>query len=90
MLITRSGVGTATNTFVIRDSAGVGLLPVQAEVTSGTATFRLLGRCSPSAPWRELKAPQTSGFLESMAMVPFLQLEITSGTGTVSLWVHEA
>jgi len=88
MKITQQGVGSATHTFAIRDSNGTGLLPVQAEVT-GSATFRILGRVSPEAPWTELKAAGSTAFLESMAFVPYLQLEVTSGAGTVTLWIAE-
>jgi hypothetical protein len=87
--ITQAGVGIASNQFTVRDSYGTGLIAVQAEVT-GTATYRILGRVSPAAPWRELKGADASGFLESMALVPFLALEVLSGSGTVDLWVHEA
>lgn len=88
MIIERTGVGTATHEGSIRDSNGTGLLPLQAAIT-GTATFRVLGRVSPAAPWVELKAAGTVAFLESFSWVPFIELEVTSGTGTVSLYIGE-
>lgn len=86
--ITQTGVGAATHTASIRDSDGTGVLPLQAAVT-GTATFRVLGRVSPDAPWVELKAAGTAAFLESFSWVPFIQLEVTIGTGTVNLYIGE-
>lgn len=87
-IITQAGVGSATHTFELRDSNGTGLLPLQAEVT-GSATFRILGRVDISAPWREIRAAGTTGFLESFSWVPYLQLEVTSGTGSVSVYIGE-
>jgi hypothetical protein len=86
--LTRSGVGTVDHAGVVRDTNGTGLLPMQAEVT-GTATFRVLGKVSPEAPWVELRAANTTAFLESFSYVPFIRLEITTGTGTVNLWIAE-
>lgn len=88
MIIERTGVGTASNTVAIRDTHGTGLLPLQAAVT-GSATFRVLGRVHPEAPWVELKAAGTAGFLESFSWLPFVQLEVTAGTGTVRLYIGE-
>lgn len=87
-LTATGAAGTAETTTAIRDSRGVGLLPVQAD-TDGT-TFRLLARVSPDAPWVEIKAAGAVDFLESISWVPYLRLEITSGTGTVTVWVGEA
>lgn len=86
--ISQTGVGTASHSGSIRDTKGTSILPVQARVT-GTATFRILGRVSGDAPWVELKAADTADFLESISWVPFLQLEITSGAGTVDLWIGD-
>jgi len=90
--ISRTGVGTANSDTninrVIYDSTGTGMLPVQAKVT-GAATFRLLARVDPSAPWVEFIPAGTADFLQSIAWVPFVQLEITAGAGTVDLWIGE-
>jgi hypothetical protein len=88
MIIERTGVGTVTHTFAIRDSHGTGLLPLQAEVV-GSATFRILGKVRPEAPWVEIRAANTAAFLESISWVPYLQLSISAGTGTVRLYVGE-
>lgn len=87
-LLTRTGVGVVSNSEVIRDSQGTSLLPIQA-VGNGVTTFRVLGRVSPSAPFVEIKSANTADFLESISWVPFLQLEITSGSGTVDLYIGE-
>lgn len=87
-LIERAGVGVAAVSRDIYDSTGTGMLPVQAQVT-GTATFRVLGRVDPAAPWIEIIEPATADFLSSIAWVPFIQLEITLGAGAVKLWIGE-
>lgn len=87
-ILTQTGVGATTHAFAIRDTAGTGLLPLQAAV-SGTVTFRVLARVNPAAPWVEIKAAGTVGFLESFSWVPYLQLEVTAGTGTATLYIGE-
>lgn len=87
-IITRTGVGTATHGTEVRDRRGSGLLPVQAK-GDGATTFRVMGRVSPEGRWQQIKAPGTADFLESNSWVPYLQLEVTSGAGTVSLFVGE-
>lgn len=88
MKLTASGAaGTAENTTAIRDSQGTGSLPLQAD-TDGTA-FRVLGRVSPDAPWVEIKAAGTADFLDHIPWTPYLRVEITAGTGTVTLWCGE-
>jgi len=84
--LTASGAGGSAEG-TVRDTNGVGLLPVQAQ-TDGTV-FRVLGRVSPEAPWIEVKEPSAAAFLESISWVPYVRLEITSGAGTVALWVGE-
>lgn len=85
-ILTRTGVGTAENLGVIRDTQGTGLLPIQAD-GDGATTFRINGRVSPDAPWVELKAAGTADFLEAISWVPYLQLQVTAGTGTVTVWI---
>lgn len=89
MKITQVNVGTATHPASIRDSDGSSLLPIQAEIVSGSPTFRVLGKVSPEAPWVEVIAPGTTAFLQAVSWTPFLQLEITSGSGTVNLYIAE-
>lgn len=86
--ITQTGVGTATHAESIVDTDGTGILPVQAAVT-GTATFRVLGRTSGEAPWVEIKEPATADWLEAFSWLPFMQLEVTSGSGTVTVWIAD-
>jgi hypothetical protein len=86
--LTQTGVGTVSHPYSLRDDQGTALLPVQGKVT-GSATFRLLGRVSPDADWLEIRAANTVAFLESFSWVPFIQLEITSGSGTVTLWIGD-
>ena len=87
--LSRTGVGVDSHPTSIRDSFGSGLLPVQALSSDGATTFRLMGRVSPAAPWVEIKASGTANFLESFSWIPFIQLEVTGGTGTVDVWVAE-
>lgn len=77
-----------TNPNEIYDSTGTGLLPIQAKVT-GVATFRVLGRVALDAPWVEIIAPGTVGFLQSISWVPWVQLDQTVGAGSVDLWIGE-
>lgn len=86
--IVRTSVGTSSHSEVIRDRSGSGLLPIQAD-GDGATTFRVTGRVSPEAPWVEIKAAGTSDFLEAISWVPYIQLEVTAGSGTVTLWVAE-
>lgn len=88
-LLERSGVGTISVDREIYDSTGTGMLPLQAAVTSGVASFRVMARVDPGAPWMEIAGESSSGWLNSIAWVPFIQLEIVSGTGTVRLWLGE-
>lgn len=88
MKLEQTGVGTESNAQSIRDSFGSGLIPIQAD-GDGATTFRLNGRASPDAPWIEIKAAGTADFLESFSWVPFVQLEVTSGSGSVSVWIAE-
>jgi hypothetical protein len=87
MKISRTGVGTASHTASVRDNYGHALLPIQAQANGNT--FRVLGRISPDAPWVEIKAAGTADFLESVSWVPFIQLEVTVGSGTTNLWIGE-
>lgn len=86
--LSKTGVGTADTVRPVRDIVGSGLLPIQASPAAAT-TFRILGRVSPDAPWVELKAPGTLGFLEAFVRVPYIRLDVTAGAGAVSLWIGE-
>lgn len=88
MKLTQTGVGTTDNPTAVRDSQGTGLLPIQAD-GDGVTTFKINGRVAPDAPWVELKAAGTADFLESLSWVPNIQLEVTAGTGTVTLWIGD-
>jgi hypothetical protein len=89
MKLSQTGVGTATTNAVLRDLAGHALLPVQAHSSDGATTFRVLGSVSPDAPFVEIIAAGTADFLQSISWVPNIQLQITGGTGTVTLWLGE-
>lgn len=65
-----------------------GRMLLQAEVTSA-ATFRVMQRHSPEMPWLELWSASSAPRFQSLLLVPHIQLEMLSGTGTVTLWVAE-
>lgn len=88
MKLEQSGVGTAETPSAVRDTNGTGNLPIQAAV-SGTATFRILGKVSAEAPWEDVKEPTSAEFLESFSWLPYIQLEVTAGTGTVTIFIGE-
>ena len=90
MKISQTGVGTKSPTTSIRDSYGHALLPIQAH-GDGATTFRVRGRVSndPACPWVDIVAAGTADFLQSISWIPFLQLEVTSGAGTVDLYIGE-
>ena len=88
MKIQQTGVGTATHSGTVRDSKGKALLPIQADGDAVT-TFKVNGRVSPDAPWMELIAADSADFLESISWVPYIQLEVTAGGGTVTLYIGE-
>lgn len=88
MKISQTGVGAATHEGVIRDSNGTGLLPIQVEGDDLT-NFRIMGRVSPEAPWVEVKSATSNDFLECISWVPYLQLEIITGPGTINLYIGE-
>lgn len=87
-MITQNGTGSVSFSQAIRDTDGSGLLPIQAEVVSGSPSFSVEARVSPDAPWVEIKAAGTVGFLESFSWVPYMRLVVT-GTGAVNLYVAE-
>lgn len=86
--LTQTGPGAVTHASMVRDTNGKGLLPVQVSV-SGAADYRVSGRIAPDLPWIELWPERSAPTLESTSWVPFLQLEVTSGTGTATLWLGE-
>ena len=77
-----TGVGTASNSRPL--AAPLGL--IQADGDSLT-TFRVLGKISSAAPFVELVAPGTADLLQAIPAVPYVELEVTAGTGTVTLYV---
>lgn len=88
MKLTQTGVGTTTHDASVRDSMGHALLPIQA-VGDGTTTFKVNGKVHPDAPWVEVVAADVTDFLDSISWLPFIQLEVTSGTGAVTLYIGE-
>lgn len=87
--LTATGAGnTDALRYAIRDTDGTSILPLQAHV-EGDATFNINGRVSGEAPWLPLKEDATADFLESFSYIPHLQLEITAGSGTVTLWIGD-
>jgi hypothetical protein len=86
--LTRTGIGTADVSEAVRDSRGSGLLPIQAD-GDGATTFKINGRVAPDAPWVEIKAAGVADFLENISWLPYLQLEVTAGAGTVTVWIGE-
>lgn len=89
IFLEQAGVGTTTLAErEVYDSTGTGMLPVQAAVT-GTVSFKVNGRVAPDAPWVEIIAAGSASFLNSISWVPYLQLEVVSGAGSVKLWVGE-
>lgn len=82
MILFQNAIGKAQNTLSLRDISGSGLLPVQVELDSGVSgTFRIMGRVDPSMPWREIRPATSSGFLEAVSYVPFIQLDVTAISG---------
>lgn len=83
-------VGRTGPEYPIRDIFGTGTTPVQVEVT-GTVSYRIVGKCHKNAPWRELRASASAGFLESVTYVPFMAIEIVSktGNGAVDFWIGD-
>lgn len=87
MYLMQMGVGTQTEALSIRNPSG-GLIPMQA-AGDGVTSFRVTGRVDVNAPWVEIKAAGTADFLESFSWVPYIQLEVLSGTGMVELYIAE-
>lgn len=89
MLLTQTGAGSVDNSDdPVFDPTGSGMLPLQAD-GDGATTFKVMGRVSADMPWVEIVAAGTADFLQSIAWVPFLQLVVTSGSGTVKLAVAQ-
>lgn len=89
IMLRRTGVGTAdVGNVPVTDRQGSGFIPMQVQ-GDGTTTFRVNGKAAPDAPWFTIKAAGTADFLESFSWCPFIQLEITAGTGQVTLWIGD-
>lgn len=52
----------------------------------GATTFQVNARVSPDAPWATLVASGTADSIQSIPFYPELQLDVTAGTGTVTLY----
>lgn len=85
-----TGAGGAANQDdrPIYDSTGTGFLPVQIQ-GDGTTTWRLRARVDPAAPWEEIVSAQTANLIQSISWVPYLQLQVTAGSGKVTCWIGE-
>jgi hypothetical protein len=88
MKLSQTGAGSKAVASSVRDSFGHALLPIQAQ-GDGATTFKVQGRIAPDAPWVDIVAAATADFLESISWVPFIQLVVTAGSGTVNLWIGE-
>lgn len=87
--LTQTGVGTQSNDDKeLYDSTGTGMLPVQVD-GDGVTTFKVNGRVATDAPWMEIIPAGTADVLQSIAWVPYVQLQVTAGAGTVVLWAGE-
>ena len=84
--ITQTGVGAVEFQTALLDNDGTGILPIQVAVT-GTVTYRINGRVSAGAPWVEIRAADTTAFLETISWLPYVQLEVTAGTGSAALYI---
>lgn len=78
--VVQTGVGTKNLTFPHSDKIA---LQVDGD---GVTTFQVNGRVSPEAPWMPLVASGTADTLQSLPWYPELQLSVTAGTGTVTLY----
>ena len=88
MNLSQTGVGSTSNFFHLNDRNGTGVLPIQTKV-EGDATYRITARVSEEARWIEIQPETSDNVLKSISWIPQVQLEVTSGSGTVSLWVAE-
>lgn len=85
----QTGVGAKSNDErQLYDSMGTGMLPIQVD-GDGATTFKINGRVAPDAPWMELIAAQTADMIQAISWVPYIQLQVTAGAGSVKLWVGE-
>jgi hypothetical protein len=78
---------TALSQIVALQNLGIGRdeASLQVDIT-GTATVVVRGRLSNSAAWQDLKTI-TASDLQPVYRVPYLQLEITANTGSVSAFI---
>jgi hypothetical protein len=89
--IQASVTGIAAHPAVLKDSSGVGTIPIQVYIPAGvTATYRVVGRVSPEAPWVEIRGSLTTGLLEAMQYCPYIALDITAiAGGSIVLWTGD-
>lgn len=76
-----TGVGTA-DAGPLADHDGL----IQAK-GDGVTSFRVLGSLVAGGPFVELVAAGTADILKSIERAPYLRLEVTAGTGTVTLYI---
>lgn len=79
--------GTAQSDVIAIQSLGIGRdeASIQIDIT-GAATVIVRGRLSVNAGWQDLKTI-TASELNPMYRVPYIQLEITSNSGSVSAFI---
>lgn len=77
--------------YALTDPNGTGTFPVQVYLPEGvTATYRIVGRVSPEAPWVEIRAESSSGMLEAMSYLPYIAVDISAiSGGSLVAWVGE-
>jgi hypothetical protein len=78
--VAQTGVGVQNLTFPHTDA-----IAVQVD-GDGVTTFQVNARVSPEAPWMPVIASATADVIQSLPYYPELQLDVTAGTGTVTLY----
>jgi hypothetical protein len=84
----QAGRGMVAHEALIRADRSRGAIPTQAVVT-GDAVYRVLGRASPNFPWVEVRPCSSVGYVGALEWMPYIGLEVTSGAGTVQMWIVE-
>lgn len=88
--IQSSQVGIASHIEALTNNDG-GPVPVQVFVPgSVTASYRIVGRVNPEAPWVEILPARSNGLLETMQFLPYVGLDIISiSGGAITLWTGD-
>lgn len=88
IIVSQTGVGTATHTASIRNSEGASNIPIQVS-GDGSTTFKINARVYPAAPWVTVVSAGTADVLQALQWYPYLQVQVTLGSGTVTLYVED-